>query len=260
MERLRSSVLFLVLLNLATLTLVPRTAAADAPSKEEILRTLGKADLIGDATLKLEVKAWNSIAGSFVALMYIERDEVVRTEGLEPTLAVLKVSEHGIEIIARAAIKADACRRLAADEMALARQDDGTSCTEMRLDLAPYRISPSETALGVRTKVHAVYPAGESDEEALTLFAIKGDTLKPIFSHDMASEASERGPNDMITSSSKLRVTDHQTAGHFDLLLIERIQVEELVHRDDDARPKDRSERTERRRFVWRGDGYRETK
>jgi hypothetical protein len=226
-------------------------AHPQTPSQEEVLRALSREDLPGDRSLNFEVEPWDVPGATFVALMYIDAGEVVRTKRLQPTLSVLKESDGKLTLIAEATIDEPHCRELPEGRTELEPNLDGEDCPELHLDLAPYKISSSDTALGVRTKIHAVFPAGESETEELTLFHIVGGTLKPIFSAEMNLRDEQRGPGDATRSESTLRISDHQTSGHFDLLLTERSHFQKLLDPDDEGR----SEQI-RRRFRWRGNGY----
>ncbi len=223
-------------------------AYAETPEPTDILRAMGRTDLIGDRALTLEIKPWKAFEGAFVALMYIDAGEVMRTQRLRPTLGVMREEGGRLSLLARAEIEEPSCRE--ADQRELEPNLNGDDCPAMHLDLAPYRISPTETALGLRIRVHSVFPAGESEAEKLTLFRIVGNRLKPIFSAEMMLRDAQRGPGDLTTSESTLQVTGQKTSGYFDLLLVESTRFEKLLDSGDG-----RTKRTQHR-FRWQGDGY----
>jgi hypothetical protein len=227
-------------------------AQVEPPSRPEVLRALGRGDLAGDGTVKLQVRPWKAMAGAFVALLYVDAGEVVRATRVPPTLAVLTSLGGKLSIVAQAAIDDQRCRELP-DAGDFGSNQGGDDCEDMRLDLAPYRISASETALGLRTTIRSVFGAGESEAEYLTLFAISGDrrdALRPIFSHAMSVSDVQRGPGDMTTLETTLRVSDHLTAGHFDLLLAESSR------RDKIGGSSGATVKRVEHRFLWQGEGY----
>ncbi|MBV8962812.1 MAG: hypothetical protein JO068_21130 [Hyphomicrobiales bacterium] len=224
---------------------------AEVPEENDVLRTL-RPDLIGDRALTLEVKPWKALHGAFVALMYIgiPGGETVRTQRLHPTLAVVREEGGALSLVARVETEEPRCRELPPDQTELELNLDGGDCPAMHLDLAPYRISPTETALGLRTKTHEVFPAGESEAEKLTLFRILGHTLKPIFSAEMMYSDEQRGPGDLTTSESTLQVSEQKTSGYFDLVLVETTRSEKIFDTNYS-----RTKRTQRR-FSWQGGRY----
>jgi len=120
----------------------------------------------------------------------------------------------------------------------------------MHLDLAPYKISGSLTALGLCLKTREVFPAGESEAEGLTLFQITGNRLKPIFSHEMSLLDEQRGPGELTTIETMLTISDRQTSGHFDLLLVEHARLEKIGGAGEPETTRTRY------RFQWRGKAY----
>jgi hypothetical protein len=231
------------------LLLLASPAHAQTPDRDAVLKALG-AEPADD--LHLEVKPWNATTGAFVALLYVDAGEVVRTERLKPTLAVLMAADGMLSLVAQSTIGEQRCRELP-EGGELAPNENGDDCTEMHLDLAPYRISRSATALGLRTKIHSVFGAGENEAEYLTLFEIIGDRrqeLRPIFAHEMSVSDEQRGPGDMTTVERTLRISDQLTSGYFDLLLVESTRREKIGGSGGAS-----LKRVERR-FQWQGAGY----
>ena len=228
-----------------------KTAAL--PSKEEILDAIGNKELAHDPHLHFQIKPWNARPGSFVALVYItasvnddldEGDgvEVVRASRLQPTLVLLE-SVNGRWI---ASAKSSGphgfgnhCRELprGADQVDRAPDTpgdpdpspDGDLCKEFDFDFASYRITPTETVIGVRTKFHSFYIAGEGEYEDLMLFEVVGRELKQVFSRTMSYSMEERGPNEMDSSKAVLQISPQKTKDHFDLLIVEHKRVETLT-------------------------------
>ena len=251
------------------------------PSKEEVLDAIGRKELAHDPHLHLQIKPWDARPGSFVAMVYItasvsddldEGDgvEIVRAVRLQPTLALLE-SVNGRWI---ASAKSSGphgfgsqCRELPQGANEVDKKPDspndpgpgpdGDVCKEFDFDFAPYRITSTETVLGVRTKFHDFYPAGEGVHEDLTLFEMVGHELKQVFSETMSSSMEERGPNEMDSSKATLQVSPQKTRDHFDLLLVDHERVETLTDGPSTNRP---GRTLVKRRFVWNGTVYVEAK
>jgi hypothetical protein len=244
------------------------------PRKEDVLKAIGKRQLASDPSLNFQIKPWKSLPDSFVALLYItaaneDGEEAVRTARLHPTLVLLNTTEGRLTALAESevglklsdpdGIEEEVCRELPPGKKQFKDSvlTDGNQCMEIHLDLAPYKITSTETAIGVRTKVHEVYPAGEGDSEYLTLFDIAGHNLRKIFSESMSSDDEERGPNEFLHSKSILQVSTQLTADHFDLLLIENNRVDELVETRKAHHP---APKQTTHRFTWKASAYVETK
>lgn len=246
--------------------------ASALPGKDDVLEAIGHQQLARDPHLQFQIKPWSARPGSFVALVYLtapvsddmdegDGTEVIRAVRLQPTLALLaNIDGHLV-----ATAKSDGpqgpgkgCRTLpqGADKV-----DDpateGTLCKKFDFDLAPYRITPTETAIGVRIRYHNFYPAGEGQYEDLTLFEAVGHELKPVFSEEMSGSFEERGPNEMNTSKATLQVSAQKTGDHFDLLLVEHRRTEKLTEDSSAGHP---GSTLVKRRFVWSGSAYVEAK
>jgi hypothetical protein len=279
--RTRSNLLavFLTIVLCASLPCAAQSPVKPAatPTKEDVLKALGQQTLAHDPALQVEIKPWHARPGSFVALLYLtasndEMDvgdgtEIVRAPRLQPTLALLQyVDGHLV-----ATAKSDAPDALGKDchELPKVEKDsgdtpadqdtstDGTYCQAFTFDLAPYRLTPAETAIGIRTQSHEIYPAGEGDDEDLTLFSITGHQLKPVFSATMSSSSEERGPNEMLTSKSTLQISQQKTGDHFDLLLVDHDDTEKLVSDASGGHP---GKHLVKRTFTWNGSAYVEAK
>jgi len=196
--------------------------------------------------------------------------EVVRAARLQPTLALLESVNRRLVATAKSSGPhgfGNHCRELprGADKVDKASdtpndpgpEPDGDLCKEFDFDFAPYRITPTETVLGVRTKFHSFYIAGEGEYGDLTLFEVVGHELKPVFSEVMSSSLEERGPNEMDSSKAILQVSTQKTRDHFDLLLVEHDSVETLTDGPSTNRP---GRTLSKRRFVWNGTAYVEAK
>jgi hypothetical protein len=259
---------------------VPNKTAVP-PTKEEILDAIGSKALAHDPHLQFQVKPWNNRPGSFLALVYItasandildtgDGTEIVRAARLQPTLALLEFVNGRFVAAANSGGPhglGNQCRKLprGADEVDKASgtpgdpgpSPNGDLCTEFDFDLAPYRITPTETAIGVRTKYHSFYAAGEGEYEELALFDLVGHELRQVFSEEMSSSMEERGPNEMDSSKSTLQVTTQKTKDHFDLLLVDHNRVETLTD-GPSTNPPGRT--LAKHRFIWNGTVYVEAK
>ncbi len=261
---------------LAALFLVAAPSPAQqqnpALTKQAVLTALGQQRLLQEPALHLTTRPWPAQPGTFVALVYLTTSsasldsgsEAVRAPRLQPTLALLRFVDGQLTAVAQSNppdALGEPCR-----ELSLVQKDpalgsgfgdpDGTRCVDFHFDLAPYRITLTETAIGVRTKIHSIYPAGESDSENLTLFAIDAHHLKPVFNEEMAGSYEERGPNEMLTSKATLQVGPQETGDHFDLFMLEHDRTDKLVE-DGGGHP---GKSLARRRFAWNGSTYKELK
>jgi hypothetical protein len=274
----------LLALLLATVVYASRPCKAQAlgkpaatPTKEDVLTAIGQKSLTHDPALQVEIKPWNARPGSFVALVYLsvssdamdadDGTEIVRSPRLQPTLALLQYVDGHLIATAKSESPNDLgkdCRELSDVEKDSGNAPgdrgsfpDGSLCQAFTFDLAPYRITPTETAIGIRIQVHDIYAAGEGDDETLTLFNVTGHQLTPIFSEEMSGSFEERGPNEMNTSKSTLQVTQQKTKDHFDLLLVDHNVTERLLSDSTAGHP---GKHLVKRRFTWNGSRYVEAK
>jgi hypothetical protein len=268
-----SVVLALALSALFPCSALPQRKAEAPPSKDDVLNAIGHKQLAQDPNLQFQIASWNARPDSFVALvnlsvandsMYVGNGtEIVRSTRLQPTLVLLQYVDGRLVATAQSdglnGLGKD-CRQqseVEKDSDHPAPTIDGSLCQEFDFDLAHYRITPTETAIGIRTKYHDIYAAGEGDYEDLTLFDVAGHKLTPIFSEIMNDSSEERGPNEMNSSKATLQISAQQTRGHFDLVLVEKNRTEALV---DDPSAGHPSKGTKRRRFAWSGSAYVEAK
>ncbi len=97
----------------------------------------------------------------------------------------------------------------------------------LRFDFAPFKISPTETAFGIRVGWSQSYSGGGADSQALMLFALDGDRLINIlsvpiyYSENLAGDWHKDGTRDHSLSEDEGIVTflAKKTNGHFDLQL-----------------------------------------
>lgn len=105
--------------------------------------------------------------------------------------------------------------------------DDGDGERFERFDLAPYRVAPGQPAFGVRVGWAAGYAGGFANNTALLLFVVDGSLLRQVLAvpmsafSNLAGDWHPDGTRDHIVSdaSNILVVSQHMTAGHFDLLV-----------------------------------------
>lgn len=113
-----------------------------------------------------------------------------------------------------------------------------------RLDLANFRVTKTEVALGVWLKRRTAYAGGFGEADVLELFMRRGTDLSSIFSTamrydcDLAGDWNEDGSRDRTEASgeSVLVVSKNKTDGYFDLV--------------------QRSGKTVIEIFQWSGNGY----
>jgi len=94
-----------------------------------------------------------------------------------------------------------------------------------RFDFAPYRISATETAFGVRVGWFEGYAGGGADFEGIMLFAQDSDRLRNIlaepiyYMQDLAGDWQPDGTRNHEVQEGEATITmlPHQTNGHFDL-------------------------------------------
>ena len=106
-------------------------------------------------------------------------------------------------------------------------------------DLAPYRISPDTTAIGLRGDWSAGYSGGGAEWTALYLFATVNGSLRQVLAVPMSSYQNIAGDwhkdgtrDHQITDvSNVLIVTPHAVDGHFDLLVKQRAGHAETLYR-----------------------------
>lgn len=190
----------------------------------------------------IKQKAWHVAEGDQVALV----DQAGKL-----TLVVLAANH----IVAETVIYArDAADSVCYDE------ENQVSCSDFELDLAPYKISSTQTAIGVRFNQTDTYIAGETNSEYLALYVIRGKGLSKVLETAMKMQEEQRGPNDAIVSSCVLSPIKTSTQGHFDMAKTCHIVFSSLILDDDSGRdPKERNQ-TKRTRIRWSGERYVEPK
>lgn len=195
----------------------------------------------GASARVIQQKAWHVAEGDRVALV----DQAGKL-----TLVVLAANH----IVAATVILAD--QAAVGSQVICDGDDNEVACSNFVLDLAPYKISSTQTAIGVRFNKTATYFAGESDSEYLALYVIRGKALTKVLETDMKTQQIQRGPNDAIESSCVLSPIETSTQRHFDMVKTCHIGFSSLVLDDDSGRdPKARRE-TRRTRIRWSGERY----
>jgi hypothetical protein len=95
----------------------------------------------------------------------------------------------------------------------------------LRFDFAPYRISATQTAFGIRVSWSESYAGGGADFIGILLFAQDGDRLRNILAEpiyymkNLAGDWHEDGTrsHDIEEGQATIMMLPHQTHGHFDL-------------------------------------------
>jgi hypothetical protein len=95
----------------------------------------------------------------------------------------------------------------------------------LRFDFAPYRISATQTAFGVRVSWSESYAGGGADFIGILLFSQDGDRLRNILAEpiyymkNLAGDWHEDGTrsHDIEEGQATIMMLPHQTHGHFDL-------------------------------------------
>ena len=253
-RRLLTGTVFLILIWLRSQAAYGQSLN-EMPAKAEVLQAIGKSSLLGNPLLNVEIKAWKPLQGSFVALIYIQTGdaEVVRTAQIRPTVALL-VRSNGKLVSVGTAMIDEPCRSLSKGADSLENMEDGSECQNFQLDMVPYVIRPNNTAIGIRTHVHEVFPAGEDDSDDLTLFHVANNTLKAVFQFPMTFSDEQRGPGDSFLNNSVLHISGQQTHGYFNLRVVEHCVHARLF---EDGKTK---YKTIIHTFRWFNKGYVEAK
>jgi hypothetical protein len=244
--------------------------AAETPGKKEVLEALGKGTLSGDPSVQVQIESWKHHNNSCLALIYavegVDR-EVIAPAKLSPTLALLETTGKTLKIIAKKELKgSDFDEKLPDDDEDIFRKSipqavegasyQGFNCLGIKLDLAPYRINPTEVAIGLRAKIHEVFPNGEADWEQLSLFRVEDLALKKIISCKMESSSEDRTGSALFAHHNNLQISTRKTGGFFDLIFVEKVKKTPMFE-DSDMKP---STETRKHRFVWKKDAYEEVK
>jgi hypothetical protein len=79
------------------------------------------------------------------------------------------------------------------------------------LDLAPYKLTATEYAFGVRSLRHFIWPGGGGDNEYLQVFRVQGNAIRPILSTLMKSAYERNG--EMIEPGMWEKVSDGDEQG-----------------------------------------------
>lgn len=86
-------------------------------------------------------------------------------------------------------------------------------------DFAPYRISPQETAFGLRMTMGYTSTARSSTYGQLVLFRLVEQRLAAIFNEEVSSSGFDKESGEETGSASLVVVSPKKTGGYFDLVL-----------------------------------------
>lgn len=226
---------------------IPTTDAAttsiDAGSASDRIHEIARPG--GAATLRWQVRAMPSASTQVVVLSY---DGAAQTLAmLDAEIALVDISNAPL-LLASGKIQPDS---EACDEPESA---EGTA-SNFELDLAPYRITEHERAIGVRLACHQTFGAGEASRKELVLFArdpANAKSLHEIFRTSAEDHEEQRGPGDLIDDTTTVSVQPQMTAQHFDL----SVRTTTVISSLDSASTRPASTHVKTTRFVWDGSHY----
>ncbi|MGF6148759.1 Uncharacterised protein [Kingella potus] len=241
----------------------------DTPAAQEILKAAVPAKLHGLSWNFLELRAWPDSPGRYIAVactVPVSPDAAAgRTDNKQAcaglydhrstytaVVAVLK-QENGRYVPAAAPYtentadayedvdkKEDACGKgkkacgkTAAPDTAgfslRSRNGSNVSGLLMRFDFAPYRLNGDTAAFGLRIGAHEGYSGGSALNQAVSLFAVVGGRLKPVFSapvYEFADIAGDWNPDGTrqhhISESESVLFFGQPHAGYNDIVLQRR--------------------------------------
>jgi hypothetical protein len=197
---------------------------------------------------KNEQKAWKENPGYTVLLTSAPSSDLANK-------AVLTVLKDGA-VVAQATDKDKSCD-LADDYLYGGK--DGTACS-VALDLAPYRISESEFAIGVRWHQDETFPAGENNAEVLRLWRLSAGMLSKILDTQMRDSDEQRGPNEESEERCTLNVSETKSLGYDDLVKKCTSVTGPLMDDPDDRQDRPTRSSSIETLFKWDGSKYVEQK
>ncbi|MEO7114215.1 MAG: hypothetical protein ABI183_27485 [Polyangiaceae bacterium] len=221
-------------------------AREDAGSGSDHIRDVARPG--GAASLRWQTLPLPDASLQVAAISY---DRAARTVAeLNAELALVDVANAQAPTLlgtAKIAVDPDAC------DAPTGNDDDAP---ELALDLAPYRITDQERAIGVRVTCHQTFPAGEASRSELVLFARSAASakasLEDVFRISVADHEEQRGPGDAIDELATVSVLPRKTAGHFDLSVRRTTTIASL----DATAGRPAKTRVATMRFVWNGSRY----
>jgi hypothetical protein len=118
----------------------------------------------------------------------------------------------------------------------------------LKLDLADYRITASETAIGVRFTCEFQALGAEGNVTRLYLFRQEASTLSMILAEDVEISQYDRVANEFVDSHGTLIMQSTQASGMFDILL----RMTDVFRRDSGKTRR----KTREQRYQWKGRQY----
>lgn len=191
-----------------------------------------------------EIKRWKKMPGGHVVVRALLKKNTPPTES-NPAEVVVIADRHGKPaVIARAEVTFSSCLR---EESSWT-----TAILAVKLDLAPYNISSTVTAFGIRVSCNTSFPAGENDTDTLFLYRTTGKTLTEIFSVNVANNDRQRGPNDVTEQTAVVKIGKNST-NEFKDLIVETTIRHSLFYQEANA-----AVRSEKKtdRYKWLGKSY----
>jgi hypothetical protein len=212
--------------------------------------------------VKTEVQAWKSagpdLPDAWVAVSYGFRGNTAVTEEAPGGgwLAIGTGQGPDAKLIAKNPLPLKGCGN---GDFPIAPDPDAdgeppVSCDSLKLDLAPYRLNPRETALGMRVTRTEEFPAGANQTEELVLFRRTGATLSPVLYVVTDENDIQRNLNDQTRAKATVVMDRRQTGGMADILVRETRRIDPAV--DDLPASSPPGTRTLTTRYRWDGKQY----
>ena len=201
----------------------------------EVLRALG----IGEDGWKVVVSDWRARPGSSVALVFRSVAPNEAPANLKPLVAILLQDEAHLRVVAKGALDMD-------DNPCLRNTSSSPSrAPELTLDLAPYKLSATETAVGVRLSCEFFAPGAEGDVVNLYLFRQQHDALEVVFNQPVSLSFYDRVAQEQIESGSTVSMGTIGPRGLADILVRSTD-----VHRHGETKPGRKTVKTVRFTYV----------
>jgi hypothetical protein len=217
---------------------------------DDVKRALASARGSMTGPTNWRVAEWNARRASVVALSYRPVTFGAPIASMNPHLAVLDERDGKLVSVVESKI-AFTDTNCANDGGEPVNDDPGSeddeSAPALSLDLAPYKMTPSSTALGVRLHCRYTFPAGEGDNTYLALFEVAPGTLRLVFETPIETHDHQRvNPDDDFETKGVVIVQKTAQKGHFDWLL----------QTTQTGGAAGSSKRIEKTVFVWNDERY----
>ena len=211
-------------------------------SEAEALAAMGQ-----DHSFKIRLADWAARPGSTVALTFRSITPENGPKALQATVAIVDKVDSHVQLVASGQLNPeldldDPCPKTPVDKPEFP--------PSIWLELAPYKISRSETAIGVRLKCAFYAPGARGTSIRLFLFRQQEKALEGVFAADVAFDNDDRIAHEEQVSHGIVLMQPTMTKGLFDILLRSNITISSA---DDD---KPARKRVESERFISNGKRY----